>query len=157
MKTILSIAMLIVFGLIAYFLTSFLLNIAGLPGAFLAGKRGKSSKGRFIFGSIICALGQSYVYLAFIAFIVNSTIGAGRRNDVVGFLLWPFAFLAVFIPIVPTLGQATAEVRERGHVNAQTEALPFTFIVAFISFFVFAFVPIVMKTAWGWVPIIYFK
>ena len=154
MKTLFSIVMLIIFGLIAYFLSSFLLNIAGLPGAFLAGKRGKSSKGRFIFGSIMCALGQSYVYLAFVAFIVNWTMGAGRRNDVVGFLLWPFAFFAVFIPMVPTLGQATEEARERGRVNAQTEALPFTFIVAFIGFFVFAFAPIVMRAAWGWVPYI---
>jgi len=154
MKTMFSIVMLIVFGVTANFLLVFLLNIAGLPGALLAGKRGKSSKGRFIFGSIISALGQSYVYLAFIAFIVNWTTIAGKRNDVVGFLLWPFAFLTVLIPIWLTLGRAKGEAREQGSVNAQVEGLSFTLIVALIGFFVFAFVPIVIRAAWGWVPYI---
>ena len=153
MKTMFSIVMLIVFGVTANFLLVFLLNIAGLPGALLADKRGKSSKGRFIFGSIISALGQSYVYLAFIAFIVNWTMIAGKRNDIVGFLLWPFAFLAALIPIWLTLIRATGEARETGSASAQAEALPFTFIVALIGFFVFAFAPIVMRAAWGWVPL----
>jgi hypothetical protein len=154
MKTLFSIVKLIIFGVIASFLSVFLLNIAGLPGALLADKRGKSSKGRFIFGSIISALGQSYVYLAFIAFIVNWTMIGGKRNDIVGFLLWPFAFLTALIPIWLTLIRATGEARERGSASAQVEALPFTFIVAVIGFLVFAFVPIVMRAAWGWVPYI---
>jgi len=152
MKTLFSIVILVVFGVIANFLSVFLLNIAGLPGALLAGQRAKSSKGRFIFGSIMSALGQSYVYLAFVAFIVNWTMGAGRREDVVGLLLWPFAFLAVFIPMFLTYGRAREEAQEQGSINAQVEGLGFTFIVALIGFFVFAFVPIVMRTAWGWVP-----
>lgn len=152
MKTVFSIVMLIIFGVIASFLSVFLLNIAGLPGALLAGKPGKRIKGRFIFGSIISALGQSYVYLAFIAFIVNWTMGAGKQSDVVGFLLWPFAFLAAFIPMWLTLIRARGEAREQGSASAQVEALPFTFTVALIGFFVFAFVPIVMRTAWRWVP-----
>ncbi len=152
MKTVFSIALLAIFGILAGFLSAFLLNIAGLPGALLAGKRGKSSNGRFICGLIISALGQSYVYLAFIAFIVNWTIGAGKRNDVIGILLWPFAFLVVFIPMFLTYGRATEEARAQGNINAQVEGLGFTFIVALIGFFVFAFAPIVMKTAWGWVP-----
>jgi len=151
MKTAFSIVMLIVFGVIASFLSVFLLNIAGLPGALLAGKAGKRSKGRFIFGSIISALGQSYVYLAYIAFIVNWTMLAGRRNDVVDFLLWPFAFLVVLIPIWVTLIRARVEDQEQKRPNPQVEALHLTVIIALIGFFVFAFAPIVMRTAWGWV------
>ncbi len=152
MKTLFSIVLLIVFGAIASFLSVFLLNIAGLPGALLAGTPSKRSKGRFIFGSIMSALGQSYVYLAFIAFIVNWTMLAARREDVVGFLLWPFAFLAVLIPIWLTLIRARVEAREQESANPQVEALHLTVIAALLGFFVFAFVPIVMRAAWGWVP-----
>lgn len=154
MKTLFSIVMLIVYGGIATFLSLFLLNIAGLPGALLAGRPGKRSKGRFIFGSIISALGQSYVYLAYIAFIVNWTMLAARRNDVVGFLLWPFAFLVVLIPIWVTLIRARVEDQEQKSANPQVEALHLTVIVALIGFFVFAFVPMVMRVAWGWIPYI---
>ena len=154
MKTLFSIVMLIVFGAIAGFLSVFLLNIAGLPGALLAGKPGKRSKGRFIFGSIVSALGQSYVYLAFIAFIVNWTMVAGRRGDVIGFLLWPFAFLAALVPIWICLIRARVEAREQKNANPQVEALHLTVIVALIGFFVFAFASMAMRTAWRWVPYI---
>jgi len=152
MKTVFSIIMLIVFGVIAGFLSVFLLNIAGLPGALVAGKPGKRSNGRFIFGSIISALGQSYVYLAYVAFIVNWTMIAARRTDVVGFLLWPCAFLAVLIPMWLTLTRARVEDREQKSDNPQVEALHLTVVVALIGFFLFAFSPVVMKAAWGWVP-----
>jgi hypothetical protein len=152
MKTVFSIVLLIVFGAIASFLSVFLLNIVGLPGALLAGTPGKRSKGRFIFGSIVSALGQSYVYLAFIAFIVNWTMLAARREDVVGFLLWPFAFLVVLIPIWLTLIRARGEAGEQESANPQVEALYLTVIAALLGFFAFAFAPIVIRVAWGWVP-----
>ncbi|MBN1255562.1 MAG: hypothetical protein JXA50_09845 [Deltaproteobacteria bacterium] len=152
MKTIFSIVMLIIFGVIVSFLSLYLLNIAGLPGALLAGAPGKHSKRRFIFGSIVSALGQSYVYLTFTAFIVNWTMLAARREDVVGFVVWPVAFFAVFIPIWLAHGRANTEAREQKSRNAQVEALGFTFLVSLLGFFVFAFVPSVMRAAWGWLP-----
>ena len=152
MKTVFSIVLLIVFGIIANFLSVFILNIAGLPGALLAGSPGKRSKARFIFGSIVSALGQSYVYLAFIAFIVNWTMLAANREDVVGFLLYPFAFLAVLIPMWFALIRARVEAREQESANPQVEALHITFLIAFLGFFVFAFAPSVIRFAWGWLP-----
>jgi len=152
MKTIFSIVLLIVFGIIANFLSVFLLNIAGLPGAWLAGTPGKRSKRRFIFGSIVSVIGQSYVYLTYTAFIVNWTKLAAGRDDVVGFLLWIFAFLAVIFPIWLTLIRARVESRKMDAASPQVEALHFTVITALLGFFVFAFVPIVINAAWGWVP-----
>jgi len=152
MKTIFSIVLLIVFGVIANFLSVFLLNIAGLPGALIAGTPGKRSKKRFIFGSIVSAIGQSYVYLAYTAFIVNWTKLAAGRDDVVGFVLWVFAFLAVIVPIWMALIRARAEAQEMEAASAQVEALYLTVITALLGFFVFAFVPSVLNAAWGWVP-----
>jgi hypothetical protein len=154
MKTIFSIVLLIVWSSVASFLSVYILNIAGLPGALLAsaGNRDKRRKGQYNFGTIISVLGQSYVYLAFVAFIVNWTRLAARRDDVVGFPLWPFAFLAVLFPITRSLARARQEAKEDGYTNAQVEALEFTQSFSLIGFFVFIFWPMVMKAAWGWVP-----
>jgi len=122
MKTILSIVLLIVFGVIANFLSVFLLNVAGLPGALLAGTPGKRSKRRFISGSIVSSIGQSYVYLSYTAFIVNWTKIAGGRDDVVGFPLWIFAFLAVIVPIWIALIRARVESQETEVASPQVEA-----------------------------------
>ena len=144
--------MLIIFAGIASFLSVFILNIAGLPGALLAGTPGKRPRAQFISGSIASALGQSYVYLAFNAFVVNWTMLAASRDEVVGFLLWPFAFLAVMAPVWISLIRARTEDREHESANAQVEALHITVIAAFLGFFVFALVPSFMTLAWGWVP-----
>jgi len=152
MKTLFAVVMLIVFGALASFLSVFILNIAGLPGALMAGTPGRRSKRRFVSGSIVSALGQSYVYLAFAAFIVNWTLLAARRSDVAGFLVWPFAFLAVLAPIWMNLIRARVEHTEYKHASAQLEALHLTVLVTLLGFLVFALMPSVMEAGWGWVP-----
>lgn len=153
MKTLFSIFLLVVYGGVAGFLMVFVLNLAGIPGALLGGMPVKRSKQRFIFGSIVAALGQSYVNLAFVSFTVSWTHLAARRDDVIGFLVWPVAFLAVQIPTLINLTRARSEAREQEHASAQVEALHFTFLATLISFPLFAFIPILMK-GWGWVPMV---
>lgn len=153
MKTLFSVVILIVLGVIANFLAVFILNFAGLPGALLAGKPGKRSKGRFIFGSIFSAIGQSYVYLAYTAFIVNGTMLAISKQGV-SFIIWPIAFLAVVLPIWFNLIRARVEAKEMEHANPQTEALHITVLLTLIGFFIFAFVPRVMEIIYNWVPYI---
>lgn len=153
MKTLLSIVMLIIFGVVAHFITVFFLNFAGLPGAFLAGKPGKRSKAQFIFGSIISAIGQSYVYLAYAAFIVNWTMLAISKQGV-SFIVWPIAFLAVILPLWFNLIHARVEAKEMEHASAQTEALHITVLLTLVGFFIFAFIPMVMKIIYNWIPYI---
>lgn len=98
------------------------------------------------------ALGQSYIYLAFTAFVVNWTVLASNREDVVDFILYPFAFLAVIFPIWFALIRGRVEARDHEHANAQVEALHITLLVIFLGFFVFVFAPNVIKFAWGWLP-----
>ena len=131
--------MLIIWGFIANFIVVFVLNFAGLPGALLAGAPEKRSKRQLVFGSIVSAVCQSYIYLAYVAFVVNWTLLAAKREDVIGFLLWPIAFLAIFGPMWSNLIHARIEDKETKHANPQVEALHFTTIVTLISFFVFAF------------------
>jgi hypothetical protein len=152
MKTLFAILLLAIFGIIATFLAPIILNIAGLPGAVVAGMPGKRTKSRFVFGSIVSAIGQSYVYLAYSAFVLSWTIAAASREDVVGFVLWPIAFLTVLLPVYINLIRARVEAKELKHANAQTEALHLTFLISLLSFFVFSLAPTLMKTAWGWIP-----
>ena len=157
MKTIGSALLLVVFGVVANFLAGFLLNIAGLPGALLAGTPGHRTKQRFKFGAAIAAVGHSYLYLAYVAFIVNWTMRAARRDDVpLSFVLWPIAFFAVMIPIYVNWIRARVEakevLRETGFANPQVDGLQYSLVTTFIAFFVFAFAPNVMRLAWAWVP-----
>jgi len=153
MKTLFTIGVLIVLGIVANFVTVFSLNIAGLPGALLAGKPGKRSKAQFIFGSIISAIGQSFVYLAYTAFIVNWTMLAISLQGV-SFIAWPIAFLAVILPLWMNLIHARVEDKESEHASPQVEALHITLILVLIGFFVFAFAPNIMKIIYNWIPYI---
>lgn len=154
MKTLFTIILLLVFAGVAGFVATFALNLAGIPGALLAGRPGERSVSRFRTGSIFSALGQSYVYLAFVAFIVSWTMAAAARDDVVGFIVWPFAFGAVVWPVYSNLIRARVEARESEHANPQVEAIHLTFFAAVIGFFLFVFVPAAIKALWGWVPFV---
>jgi hypothetical protein len=151
MKTVFSLVILVIYGAIAGFVMVLVLNLAGLPGALLAGKPGIRSKRQFIFGSLVAAIGQSYVNLAFVAFMVSWTKLAAERDDVVGILLWPVAFLAVAIPTLINLSRARIESRNQEHAIAQVEAIHITFLATLTAFPLFAFVPWFMKP-WAWVP-----
>lgn len=151
MKTIFTLGLLALFAIVANFLAVFVLNIAGLPGALLAGKPGARSKSQFMFGSVVSAIGQSFVYLAFTAFIVNWTMLAIGHQKV-SILAWPFAFLAVLLPLWFNLIRARLESRELGHANAQVEGLHITLLLTLLGFFAFAFFPSIMQSIYGWVP-----
>jgi hypothetical protein len=151
MKTIFTLGLLILFALVANFLAVFVLNIAGVPGALLAGKSGIRSKPQFILGSVVSAFGQSFVYLAFTAFIVNWTMLAISYQKV-SILVWPFAFLAVLLPLWFNLIRARLESRELGRANAQVEGLHITLLLTLLGFFLFVFFPSTMHGVYGWVP-----
>lgn len=153
MKTLFLVVVLVVLGIVSGFVTVFILNITGLPGALMAGKPARRSRRQFMFGSIISAIGQSYVYLAYTAFTVNWTMLAVSKQGV-SFIVWPIAFLVVILPLFFNLIHARVEAKEMEHASAQTEALHITFLSALIGFFIFAFVPRVMEIIYDWVPYI---
>jgi hypothetical protein len=151
-RTVFAAGFLILLGVIANFVSVFVLNLAGFPGALSAGRPGKRSKSQFVVGSVLAAIGQSYVYLAFAAFIVSWTRIAADRGDVSGLVLWPIAFLVVVVPVWMTMTRARVEAQEFQHANPQVEALHLTMLVVLVGFFVFTFGPAVVRAGWGWVP-----
>ena len=154
MKTVFTVGLLIVFAIVANFLTVFLLNLAGVPGALAAGKPGKRSKTQFVAGSLVSALGQSLVYLGYVAFVVNWTRLAISIQGV-NVIAWPVAFLAIMVPIWTNLIRARLEAREASFANPQAEALHITTLIALLGFFVFAFVPNAIEPIYGWIPYVH--
>lgn len=154
MATIYVILLLIVFATIATIVDLYILNIAGIPGALIAGKPGIRSKSQFIIGSIISSLGQSYINLAYTAFIVSWTMFKVDNGNVVKFIVWIFAFIAVISPIWKTYNSANREEKEKDtkYGNPQVEALILTALITLIGFFIFVFVPTIMSIFWSWVP-----
>lgn len=153
MKTLFSIGVLVFFGIIAYLVSIFALNIAGLPGSILAGEPEKRTKSQFVFGSVVSAIGQSFVYLIYTAFIVKWTLLVVLLQGVT-WSLWIFAFLAVMLPLWILLIGARVDVKESEDANPQTEALHITFVIVLVGFFVFAFSPYTIEIIYGWVPFI---
>ena len=154
MKTVFTMGLLIVFAIVANFLMLFLLNLAGLLGALAAGKPGMRSKKQFIAGSLLAAVGQSLVYLGYVAFVVNWTRLAISIQDV-NVIAWPVAFLAVMFPIWLNLIRARVEAREASFRNPQVGALHITTLIALLGFFVFAFVPRAIEAVYGWIPYVH--
>jgi hypothetical protein len=104
MRTLLLSVGLIVSGFAVWKISWFALNIAGLPGVLIAWRSSDKSQSlagalRFFVGVIISALGQSYVYLIWVALVVNFTKDAAQGEGVFGPALWPVAFIASFAPI----------------------------------------------------------
>jgi len=173
MKTLFSIVLLIILGVIAKFIIPFVLTVVSLPGRFIAfpGDIGKRSKIRILFGTLISIVTQSYVYLAYTTFVVNWTMLAISKQGV-SFIIWPIAFLVVVLPIWFFLNDTKTTAKKIEHTSkgmsnrlkgsiAETQmfsmlaqSLLITSLLTLTGFFIFAFIPNVMEIIYNWVPYI---
>lgn len=125
-----------------------MLNLAGIPGAIVGGGGGQV---RGIFGIILAVLGQSYVYLGFVAVVVTWTKYYIHQKHLVEVFVWPASFFACVYPIY-LCAAAAEEERSRGRGSGvQTVAVMTSQFIAAIGFFVFVFVPGVILVGWSWI------
>lgn len=153
MITLKLILVLLFIGVIATFVSVFILNIAGMVGGLIAVlAKGNNNFLKFL-GLLLSALGQMYVYLAYVAFIVN-WVRLSIVNANVSWVAWVVAFIAVMGPIWKTLIAAKVEHEENElHTdNIPLIALYYTTAAAFIGFFILAFIPNLIGFLWGWLP-----
>jgi hypothetical protein len=147
---------LIVSAFAVWKISLFALNIAGLPGALIAWRSSDKSQSvagalRFLVGVLTSALGQSYVYLAWVALVVNFTKNATQGEGVFAPALWPVAFIAAFAPIYLCAAAGVGEAAT-GEWNPQVYAIFYSEVLTIIGFFVFAFFPGVIALGWPWLP-----
>jgi hypothetical protein len=160
MKTLGLCILLIVSGSFVWKVSLTMLNIAGLPGALVAWNANKreSVAGalRFFAGVLISLIGQSYVYLAWIALVVSFTKQTVHDGGVLVPVIWPVAFIASFFPIYFCAAAGTGEA-EVGYSewNPQVYAIAFAQVVAIIGLFIFIFFPNVILVGWPWITYLF--
>lgn len=145
-KTLFSFSMLAIYWLVADFLSVFVLNIVGLPGAMVASKL-KQQK----IGLALCVIAHSYVYFAYMAYIINWTRLVVTIQGVSP-LIWVLTFIASVWPMWMSLLRARREAAEDKYTNVQVESLGIVWVLMFIAFFVFAFLPTITRLLYGWLP-----
>lgn len=160
--TFLFMAALGLLGVIVKFVAAFVLEALNAPGKLVItpDRSGKCSKSRFVLGISLSAFLQSYVYLVYVAFVVQWTKLAMHDHGAQPVVLFAAAF-AVFFPVgsrlqraLKTLGeeersfrreldedfQNRANERERTH-GLLTKALSVTFLLTIFAAIVFFFFP----------------
>lgn len=148
MSTLIVVGILIVIGFSGQWLWLTVLNLAGIPGALVGGGGGRV---RGIFGIILAVLGQSYVYLGFVAVVVIWTKYYIHQKDLAEVFVWPASFFACVFPIYLCAAAAEGEYTRRRGSGVQTVAVMTSQVIAAIGFFVFVFVPSVILVWWPWI------
>jgi hypothetical protein len=138
-------------GIFAAAIYTFVVGLAGAPGALLSAAAVKRSPDGAIpvWGLLLTVAGQLYAALVFVALVTNfveahlsGTTGIGK------WVAWIVAFFVAVAPTVIALKDA-ARVEQR---NVQHHATTLTAPLTAVGFFVFQFFPSLMNTGWGWVP-----
>lgn len=153
MTTLLTLLLLLVFGIVVGWLVVVLLPFVGLPGVMVAGEPGKRSKLRLTVGVVVAAMCQSYFYLGYVAFLNGWTSARVDSESVSRYFIWAFAFLSSVLPI--WVGASILKVHYRrkatGLADVTVEAANLTGLFAFVGFIVFTFAS-KATTPWNWLP-----
>jgi len=154
---------LLIYGLVA----RLTVHIPLYPVILLKRLMNGNSHGR-IFAIAVSAIFQSYLYLAFIAFIVGRTLSLTEKG-VGSLIVWFIAFFVAVYPIWSLWRRDSNSLKGTSAIDGKVGELPMmveqknmfflltrsefiAFIVALIGFFLFAFIPESMMTLYWWVP-----
>ncbi len=137
-------------------LYTFVLGIAGAPGAILTHATMRRQGTHLIptWGLLLTLLGQVYASLAWVAAIVLFVRSSTAAHSGLGvWIVWFAAFLIAIGPASFALKEAASVHREKPQAfTVQHGAAAFTELLTVIGFFVFAFAPNMIEIAWSWVP-----
>lgn len=153
MSTIGYTILLIFGGTLAAALWTFVVGVAGAPGALLTAAAMRRSGATAIptWGFVATVAGQLYASLAFTAFVIQMTSAVLADTHVHVFgksVAWLVTFLVACAPASIALKDAAgAEVK-----NVQHTATTLTAPLTAVGFFLFLLVPSTLEAGWGWVP-----
>lgn len=129
------------------------LNIVGFPGALIGLKSERKTEARYIIGAIISSIGQVYIYIAFMIYIINWTRIKVEGGGFSKYIIWTFCLISTVGAIQRIHQQAKKEFIESKSQfeNPQITGLLVTEIVAFFGFFIIIFFPSLFEPLWGWI------
>lgn len=138
-------------GLLAAAIYTFVIGLAGAPGAMLSAAAAKRSPDEItpVWGLVLTVAGQLYASLLFVTLIINFV--EARLSGTTGFGKWVVWVVAFIVAVAPT-GMALKDAARAERRNVQHHAITLTVPLTVIGFFVFCFFPAVMNAGWGWIP-----
>jgi len=154
MKTFLTILFFVVlYAVISRFLGVLVLNLAGMPGAVITRGATQRTEPRYIAGLVVSTIGQSYVYLAFMIYIINWTRTLADPDSWSKYLVWFFCAGATVGALQHINLQARKEAKGNSdaYLNPQIQALFITEVLSLVGFFAFVFFPSLTEPLWSWV------
>lgn len=138
-------------GTMAAALWTFAVGLGGAPGAAVNEVMVRKSEAGTIHpaGWLLTVLGQTYVSLIFVAFVVLSTRSVvGEHTGPGKWLMW---FVAWAVAGAPTL-MAARDSGQEAAPTVQHLATNYTVPLSQMAFFLFAFLPVSLTWGWSWVP-----
>lgn len=138
-------------GMLLAAVWTFVIGLAGAPGAVLAAMANKSSGSeRFpVWALVVTVSGQLYAALIFIVFVITTTERRVTSNDGVGaWVAWTVTFAVATAPAwIAAKDASKATPRTVQHVGTA-----FTAPLATAAFFVLLLAPATRNLGWGWLP-----
>jgi hypothetical protein len=138
-------------GTLAAALWTYVVGVAGAPGALLTAAAMRRSGATAIptWGLLATVAGQLYASLAFTAFVIQMTSAVLADTHVFSnSVAWIVTFLVACAPASIALKDAArAEVK-----NVQHGATTLTAPLTAVGFFLFLLVPGTLEAGWSWVP-----
>ncbi|MFC1762452.1 hypothetical protein ACFL6U_10280 [Planctomycetota bacterium] len=138
-------------GIFAAALYTYIIGIAGAPGAILTTAATKRSPDGItpVWGLFLTVAGQLYASLVFVTLVINFV--DARISDAAGFGKWIAWFVAFFVAIAPP-AIALKDAARAEQRNVQHHATTFLLPLTVIGFILFKWVPTIMMSVCGWVP-----
>ena len=145
--------LILLYGLMSRLIGVFILNFAGFSGSLIAAKSLSKKEPKYILGLVISAIGNIYVYLSFMIYIITWTRLRVNIDSFSKYFIWFFCMVATVGSIQQIYHDAKKKASEfpTGFENPQVLSLLITEVISFFSFFLFVFFPDSINPLWSWV------
>ena len=132
-------------GILVAAIYTFVIGLAGSPGAMLSAAAAKRSPEGITpsWGFFLTLVGQLYASLVFVALVIQFV--EAHLTGITGFGRWAVWIVAFFIAVAPA-GIALKDAARVQRRNVQHYAMTLTVPLTVIGFFVFRFFPAVMSS-----------
>ena len=150
MQTATTIVILLVNAICVYFIIEIVMGAAGFPGALIAGDPKRMGTSRFWIAVITSSLGQTYVYLAYVAFMINITAYNVLHGS--SALCYVVTFLCIIIPFYDSCMTLRVNNSKNKISNVVIDGMTVSIIPIILAFFVFVADIDFMDKIYWWVP-----
>lgn len=143
----------LLFGFMSKFIFPVLLNLSGLIGSLIGFKSTNTNEPKYIIGTIISSIGQSYLFISFMIYTINTSNDLIIKYDLNKYVIFILTFFVLIGTIQQTYYKAKIELKENNtdYLNTQINGLFITQIISLIAFIIFMYDINYTNYLWKWV------